>query len=125
VSGSISLSWRRCLRGTSTSLAGSDSGVHNPEYPKHEYAYSYLSVPPLQPSIPWAPGTVGAVFSIVQSVRPDPRTGLDYMDAVRPEAWTGRAPSGECSDWTDCSRLQSTAKNAPNYWGECHGLKRN
>jgi len=27
--------------------------------------------------------------------RPHLRTGLEYMDAVRPQAWTGRAQSGE------------------------------
>jgi len=53
-------------------------------------------------------GEAATVFSIVQSVRPDPRTGLDCMDTVRPEAWTGRArPENVQTGRTavDCSRL--------------------
>jgi hypothetical protein len=52
----------------------------------------------------------GSVFYIVQSVRPEPRTGLDYLLAVRPEAVFGRtSPKKSSAGRTavDCSRLQS------------------
>jgi len=56
---------------------------------------------------------LGPVFSIVQSVRPGPRTGLHKIQAVRPTSGLGLTPSGECSDGTDCGRRRSTAKAPP------------
>ena len=57
---------------------------------------------------------VKAVFYIVQSVRPVPRTGLDCILAVRPAVLLGRtSPKKSSAGRTavDCSRLQSDAKN--------------
>ena len=58
-------------------------------------------------------GRYAAVFRIVQSVRPGPRTGLHKIQAVRPISGLDGTPSGVSKDGTDYSRQRSTAKAPP------------